>query len=424
MKVLIVDDNAANRMTLKWVLSKIDTLEIEEADSGFASITACEKSCFDLIFMDVMMPGMTGIEATIELKKITPKSMVIAVTALDDDETTKQMFKAGAEDYITKPIKQDIFKARLQTYLKIIENRHFYTLDDDPISLFKEPILNKLTIFKIRQEQNLAEFWENFLCGGNDFGNEILCDTVAKIYNIGTLLLKMDVQFSIFCEENEGNYFFTLNKTKYINKKVLGEIIRKDGFNGRFEISSDRLTISCEKYISLVEPSACTQTVIENAKALDINVSTSEVSEVYDFMNEQDLEDLEDYIKDLDSVLMLMRSSMLESGDVENISHKISKIASILSSYNETFELGTALRSLAFDISDNKDAFMASCSRLTTMFFSFTKDLIDWFTRVFKTGTPSIGFMDATIIANILMIVSTIKPQEPSETSALDDIFF
>ncbi len=128
MKVLIVDDNSANRMTLKWVLAKMDNIHIEEADSGQAAIDACNQKQFELVFMDVMMPGMTGIEATKVIKKILPQSMVVAVTALDDDETTREMFRAGAEDYITKPIKQDIFKARLQTYFKIIENRDFYSL--------------------------------------------------------------------------------------------------------------------------------------------------------------------------------------------------------------------------------------------------------------------------------------------------------
>lgn len=453
MRVLIVDDNSANRMTLKWVLSKFDDLYIEEADSGQAAINACEKQRFDLIFMDVMMPGMTGIEATKEIKKIDQKSMVIAVTALDDDETTKEMFRAGAEDYITKPLKQDIFKARLQNYFKIIENRNFYSLSVECVNVFEEPIFNRLSIFKIRQEANLAEFWEHFLYEGNYFGNEQLCDIIAKIYNLGSLLLKMNVKFSIFYEENEKLSFFTINKTKCINKSVIEEIIKKDGFRGRYRIGDDRVSFSGEK--AVLESSTVEKKLIQHEATKDVTIDDNananikiekeadgfdtkasspvivesietkgDALQVFDFMDEQDFLDLEEYIKDLDSILMLMQSSKLEVGDVDNIAYKIEKIASTLSTYNETYELGTSLRSLSFDIKENIEAFIGNCSRLSTMFFSFTRDLLDWFSKVFRYGAPSINFMDATIIANAVMISTTIKPHESDDSGVLDDIFF
>ncbi len=454
MNVLIVDDNSANRMTIKWVLSKFDDLQITEADSGQSAIDACQNDNFELIFMDVMMPGMTGIEATKAIKAFSPRSMVVAVTALDDDETTKEMFRVGAEDYITKPIKQDIFKARLQSYFKIIENRNFYSLSIDSINLFHEPIFNRVTIFKIKRDSNLAEFWEHFLYESGYQNNEQLCDIVAKIYNIGGLLLKMHVSFSIFCEENESTLFFSINKTKCLNKTVMDEIIKKHGFRGRYTIGDDRVSFSGAKtkindsIVSktplitdshqnnetskvqetehTIETNAMQEHLTHNTPVIQTKHEDSDIGElqIYDYMDEQDFLDLEEYVKDLDSVLMLMQSSKLDMHDVEGIAYKIEKIALILSTYHETYELGTALRSLSFDIKENVQAFIGYCTSLSAMFFSFTRDLLDWFSQVYKTGAPSVNFMDATIIANSVMISSTIKPQEVSTSTDIDDIFF
>jgi hypothetical protein len=314
-------------------------------------------------------------------------------------------------------------------------------MSDESINLFDEPVYNKLIIFKITEEGVLTEFWINFLSGGNDASNELLCDTIGKIFSIGSILLKINIQFVIFCEENDKNYYFTLSKTKNINKTVIEETIKKGNFHGSYLLSDDRLSFCCEKsktakvaHISQQEePKAVEQrseapssvpAQLNVNPAIPIEVTQVEDLQIFSFIDEQDFMDLEDYIKELDSILMMMQSSTLENGDVESISYKIAKIASILSSYNETFELGSSLKSLAYDINENKEAFITSCSRLTSMFFSFTKDLLDWFHKLFKTGAPSLSFMDATIIANISMIASTIKPQEATQSADLDDIFF
>jgi CheY-like chemotaxis protein len=438
MNILIVDDNSANRMTIKWVLTKFDDMNISEADSGQNAINASMVNSFDLIFMDVMMPGMTGIEATKEIKKIDKKVMIVAVTALDDDETCKEMFTAGAEDYITKPIKQDIFKSRLQSYFKIIESRNFYSPNIDTLNLFREPIRNHYTIFKVKDEAVLAEFWEHYLFGGPEFGNTQLCDAIAKIYYIGTVLLKMSIKFFIFCEESDGLYYFTLNNTKFINKSALEDVIRKDNFKGKYLISSDRVSFAVEKgkgqeapAVNEVEKTIAPQIQMSVAEAqTPVEVISEqithneEVLQVFNFLEEGDHIDLEEYIKDLDSVLMLFQHSTLDANDVYGVSHQIDKIASILSTYADTYDLSVTLRSLSLDISENVDAFISNSGRLASLFFSFTKDLLEWHHKIFKEGAPSIQFMDATIMANSMMISSSFKPNTEAASESLDDIFF
>ena len=70
------------------------------------------------------MPNLDGFEATKFIKQLHKKSMVIAVSALDDDASKNKMLSLGAEDYLTKPIYAEHFLQRVRQYLRIIALRH------------------------------------------------------------------------------------------------------------------------------------------------------------------------------------------------------------------------------------------------------------------------------------------------------------
>lgn len=128
MAILIVDDSADSRELIKRYLEKngfSDILTAESATEAFALLKADEPACvasnIELILMDVVMPGMDGIEACWLLKthqcfKDVP---VIVITGSDNGETLDRAFAAGAMDFITKPIKQLELKARVHSALKI-----------------------------------------------------------------------------------------------------------------------------------------------------------------------------------------------------------------------------------------------------------------------------------------------------------------
>lgn len=64
VRVLIVDDNDNNRLTLNLLLEELESVEISEAENGQMAVEMCAKNAFDLVFMDIMMPVMDGFEAT------------------------------------------------------------------------------------------------------------------------------------------------------------------------------------------------------------------------------------------------------------------------------------------------------------------------------------------------------------------------
>ena len=120
-KVLIVDDDAELRSTLSEIL-KGAGYHIDEASSGKEAIEKMASKDFDIALLDLMMPKMNGIETLTELKKITPKTKVIMITAFATVENAVDAIKKGASDYISKPFRIDDL---LTTIRRVIEEGRF-----------------------------------------------------------------------------------------------------------------------------------------------------------------------------------------------------------------------------------------------------------------------------------------------------------
>lgn len=119
-KILIVDDEPTNLQILRQVLSEGYRLLFARDGDKALELAAAEQP--NLILMDVMMPGMTGLDACQRLKasSVTQAIPVIFVTALSDASDESAGFEAGAVDYITKPISPPIVRARVRTHLSLV----------------------------------------------------------------------------------------------------------------------------------------------------------------------------------------------------------------------------------------------------------------------------------------------------------------
>lgn len=102
LKVLIADDEAGMRHLLRKAVEKIDGFEVVgEAADGESAVSLAEKINPDVIFMDVEMPGLNGIECAKRIQDINPKVVVIFATG--HEEYMPEAFELYAFDYITKP---------------------------------------------------------------------------------------------------------------------------------------------------------------------------------------------------------------------------------------------------------------------------------------------------------------------------------
>ncbi len=125
-KILIVDDDGVN---VKFMQSMLEAqgYRVETANNGLQCLDMAEVFHPDVILLDIMMPEMDGYEACARLKsrEETNRIPVILVTALDDRASRLSGFKAGADEFLTKPVDRVELTLRLQNLLKVKEYGDF-----------------------------------------------------------------------------------------------------------------------------------------------------------------------------------------------------------------------------------------------------------------------------------------------------------
>lgn len=106
LNILIVDDEAELRQAVSAVIKEnlLQPVTIKEAEDGESAVRLVGQEDFDFIFMDVRMPGMSGLEALTKIKSLDPRIMVIILTAHSNLQDAVSAIKDGAYDYLTKPV--------------------------------------------------------------------------------------------------------------------------------------------------------------------------------------------------------------------------------------------------------------------------------------------------------------------------------
>ncbi len=115
-KILIVDDEEDVRLFLRDFLSDRD-FQVETAGSGEEALEKFPKYLPDVTLLDVMMPGIDGLECLEQIKKKYPKNTVIMITALKDEARMAKAKKLGAHDYIVKPFSLSYLEVELTKLL-------------------------------------------------------------------------------------------------------------------------------------------------------------------------------------------------------------------------------------------------------------------------------------------------------------------
>jgi two-component system KDP operon response regulator KdpE len=115
--VLVVDDESALRKALRTSLTA-SGFAVEEARSGEEALGTVQQHQFDLVLLDVSMPGMSGIDACRRIRGISPQAGIVMVTVRDQEDDKVRALEAGADDYVTKPFKLRELTARLRAVLR------------------------------------------------------------------------------------------------------------------------------------------------------------------------------------------------------------------------------------------------------------------------------------------------------------------
>lgn len=115
LHVLIVEDNKINQVITKKMLTKKE-ITCDIANNGNEAIDLAKTNTYNAILMDIHMPGISGEEATRQIRKFDQEIPIIALTAISLDDSLDSFYEAGCNDVVTKPFKPEVF------YQKIGEN--------------------------------------------------------------------------------------------------------------------------------------------------------------------------------------------------------------------------------------------------------------------------------------------------------------
>lgn len=136
LSVLLVDDHKIFRLGMAGTLKAIPGVkQIAEAENGLKALEYIRKHHVDLVFMDIRMPVMNGMEATAALQKEFPKVKVIALTMFNDQEFLSEMFGNGAAGYLLKNTDAEEIKEAIET---VMAGDHYFSRE------ITESILNHL----------------------------------------------------------------------------------------------------------------------------------------------------------------------------------------------------------------------------------------------------------------------------------------
>jgi len=114
--ILVVDDLRSIRLTLGGILEEKGH-NVVTVENGYQAIEAVRKAHFDVIFMDIKMPGINGVQTFREVKKIDPKAVVIMMTAYSVEELVKEALEEGAYAIVYKPFDIDRIIAIIEEVL-------------------------------------------------------------------------------------------------------------------------------------------------------------------------------------------------------------------------------------------------------------------------------------------------------------------
>lgn len=116
-RILIIDDEAPLRQTLARILQRSGH-EVTTAESGEAALALLATSSFDLVYMDLRMPGMAGLDVLKIIHTNQPNLPVILFTAQPDLSSAVEALRRGALDYLLKPLQPHVLIERTQTILR------------------------------------------------------------------------------------------------------------------------------------------------------------------------------------------------------------------------------------------------------------------------------------------------------------------
>lgn len=232
-RVLIIDDNSVNRQVASEILKKAGCT-VTLLSSGKEAIDEVQENTFDIIFMDIQMPEMDGVEATRRIKALSTANLapIIAMTAYSMKEDKEKFINQGMDDYISKPIKANLLINKVKEWVMQDGNQ---AVEESSNNGGEEKVINREILDQLRKYGGL-EMIKNSLTDfekeSKDQINSLLPalkekdykDILSKLHtlkgNAGTLGIDKIAKLAAAIESS-------LKQDNYINLKSDFQLLKK-----------------------------------------------------------------------------------------------------------------------------------------------------------------------------------------------------
>lgn len=415
---LIVDNDKAARISLKYALHSIEDVNIFEANDKQEALDHINNRQFDVIFIDIDSFEPDGMQIIKLLREHSKQALIVCLSKDYAAENVRNASRHGADSFLEKPLHGNVLRLRFSTYKKLLEHNSIVGFEAGSISLFKEKIFDYSITFKITEESSLARFWEYFA----KCDCESIADCISAIYEIGARILNDNKRFLIYVETSENYKYFTVYVPSIIGRLNISEDLAKTGLP--FKVTDNKFSIKCMCESEDIKPDTAPALPVSNIPLeVKTNFTTQTKLQIFEFIDKDDLVELCDNITDLESSLSVLQYSSLNKNEVLMVADYFMKMSRLLVGYPETFTIASALSELGSTIENNADMFIEKSKQLASLFITFCGNLTDWRKAMFFDGAPSADFMDATITADAKTIANIILPQEKATEEEIDDIF-
>ena len=232
-KILLVDDERSEREGISFLIDKFSyPLEIKQAANGQKALELMKKESFDILFTDVKMPIMDGLELSKEVAASYPETMIIIYSAYSEFDFAKKAMEAGVVNYLLKPVEVDEFKKCMDSVLEKIEkNRENSRQDQEQQEMVREALLYRLfRAGKVPEADK--EKLKNLLFEGEKKGCILTCFEFVDNYfeHSGEEFLKMAKAYFksvTFSEILPNEAFLVIRNNEYADTSLLQEKLEK-----------------------------------------------------------------------------------------------------------------------------------------------------------------------------------------------------
>ena len=263
-KILLVEDEEIERNALKIIIqeSGLSVKIIGVASNSVEALKLLAQNSVDLVFMDIKIPGKSGLELSKIIKKDYPSCSIVITTAHDEFELAHKAIKLHVDDYLLKPIRRNKIVESIKKYCLEKSNSNFEKCNEYIDSIINEIIQDNYTS-SIKESEELIDCIFEIAPGNIQSIWDLVKKSANKIYSYTDnfeINNKNNIKKYLFYLENKkeiysNKYILKLNFTNFI-KSIIKELLKnKNGFTGNINDIVAYIYININKYITLDETS-------------------------------------------------------------------------------------------------------------------------------------------------------------------------